>query len=433
MSKELDFAKELIDFIYYSPTAFHAVDSARAILDGNGFTELREEDRWKLQKGGKYYMEKNQSALVAFIVGRGEVQEEGFKIIGTHTDFPTFRIKPAAEMTAENHYIKLDIETYGGPILNTWLDRPLSVAGRVVVKGADPLNPVVRLVSIKKPILIIPNLAIHMNRSINTGIELNKQKDMLPLMSLVNEKLEKGNYLLSAIAREINADLADILDFDLFLYEFEKGTIMGLNDEFISSARLDDLAMVHAGITAISRSAASGSTNVLVCFDNEEVGSTSKQGADSQLLSNILERIVLTMGGDREDFFRSISKSFMISADLAHAVHPNVGEKHDPQNRPLLNKGPVIKVSANMKYTTDSTSSAAYAQICSKAGVPVQWFVNRSDEAGGSTIGPISSSHLNMRSMDMGTPVLAMHSARELGGVLDHTYVTRSFEEFYRL
>jgi len=433
MSKELDFAKELIDFIYDSPTAFHAVLSTQKILDNNGFTELREEDRWKLQKGGKYYITKNRSALAAFAVGTGEAYEGGFKIIGAHTDSPTFRIKPAAEITAENHYIKLNTETYGTPILNTWLDRPLSVAGRVSIKSNDVFNPITKLVNIKKPILIIPNLAIHMNKRVNEGVELNKQKDMLPLMGLINERLEKDNYLLNAIAGEIKVEPSDIIDFDLFLYEFEKGTIMGLNDEFISSSRLDDLAMVHACTTALTRESLSKSTNVMACFDNEEVGSTTKQGANSQMLSSILERIVLSMGGDREDFFRAISKSFMISADLAHAVHPNAGEKHDPKNRPLINKGPVIKISANLHYTTDSNSSAAYARLCAKAGVPLQWFVNRSDERGGSTIGPISTSHLNMRSVDMGTPVLAMHSVRELGGVLDHTYVTESFKEFYRL
>lgn len=433
MSKEKEFAKELIDFIYDSPTAFHAVDSAKAMLDKQGFTELKDEDSWSLQKGGKYYVTKNNSALTAFVVGKGKPEEHGFKIIGAHTDSPSYRIKPAAEMIAENHYIKLDTETYGGPVLNTWLDRPLSVAGRVSIKGADPLNPITKLVNIKKPILIIPNLAIHMNRNVNQGVELNKQKDMLPLMGLINETMEKGNYLISTIAKEIDVEFKEILDFDLFLYEYEKGTIMGLNDEFISSPRLDDLAMVHAGITAIAEQSDSSSTNVMVCFDNEEVGSTSKQGADSQLLSNLLERIVLSMGGDRQHFFRAIAKSFMISADLAHAVHPNVGEKHDPQSRPVINKGPVIKLSANMRYTTDSNSAAVYAAICKEAQVPVQYFVNKSDEVGGSTIGPISSSHLEMRCVDMGTPVLAMHSIRELGGVLDHTYVTKSFVEFYKI
>lgn len=432
MSKELDFAKELIDFIYESPTSFHAVNSIKKILDSYDFTQLREEDRWELKKGGRYYVVKNHSALTAFVVGNGKVEEKGFRIIGAHTDSPTFRIKPAAEMTAENHYVKLNTETYGGPILSTWMDRPLSVAGRVAIKSDDLFSPVIKLVNIRKPIMIIPNLAIHMNRDVNSGVELNKQKDMLPLMALINDEMEKDNYLLNTIAKEADVKPSDIIDFDLFLYEFEKGTIMGLNDEFISSPRLDDLSMVHAGITAIAKPSESDSTNVMVCFDNEEVGSTTKQGADSQLLSNILERIVLSMEGDREDFFRAISKSFMISADLAHAVHPNVGEKHDPQNRPLINKGPAIKVSANMKYTTDSNSSSIYAQICSNANIPYQWFVNRSDERGGSTIGPISSSHLDIKCVDMGTPILAMHSVRELGGVLDHTYVTKSFEEFYK-
>lgn len=432
MEKELNFAKELLDFIYESPTSFHAVESIKKILDNSDFTELKEEDRWSLRKGGRYYVIKNHSALTAFVVGNEKAEEKGFRIIGAHTDSPTFRIKPAAEMIAENHYVKLNTETYGGPILSTWMDRPLSVAGRVAIKSDEVFSPIIKLINIKKPIMIIPNLAIHMNRDVNSGVELNKQKDMLPLMAIINDEMEKDNYLINTVAKEANVEPSDIIDFDLFLYEFEKGTIMGLNDEFISSPRLDDLAMVHAGITAITKACHSDSTNVMVCFDNEEVGSTTKQGADSQLLSNILERIVLSMEGNREDFFRAISKSFMISADLAHAVHPNVGEKHDPQNRPLINKGPAIKVSANMKYTTDSNSSSIYAQICSNANIPYQWFVNRSDEKGGSTIGPISSSHLDIRCVDMGTPILAMHSARELGGVLDHTYVTKSFEEFYK-
>lgn len=432
MSKEKEFAKELIDFIYDSPTAFHAVDSAKTILDQQGFTELKEENSWNLEKGGKYYVTKNDSALTAFVVGLGKVEEHGFRIIGAHTDSPCFRIKPAAEMTVEEHYVKLNTETYSGPILSTWMDRPLSVAGRVTLRGGDLFNPTTKLVNINKPILIIPNLAIHMNRNVNQGVELNKQKDMLPLMGLINESLEKGNYLISTIAKILNVEFKEILDFDLFLYEYEKGTIVGLNDEFISSPRMDDLAMVHAGITAIAKSEAVNSTNVVVCFDNEDIGSTSKQGADSPLLSDILERIVLAMGGDRQDYFRAIAKSFMISADMAHAVHPNVGEKHDPQNRPVINKGPAIKISANMKYITDSNSAAVYASICKQAEVPVQRFVNRSDEAGGSTIGPITASHLNIRGVDIGNPSLAMHSIRELGGVMDHTYVTKSFVEFFK-
>jgi aspartyl aminopeptidase len=433
MTKELNFAQELIDFIYSSPSAFHAVDSVKAILNHNGFEELYDFKRWDLKIGGKYYVIRNHSAITAFVVGNGNVEEEGFKIIGAHTDSPTFRIKPSPEITSENHYIKLNTEVYGGPILNTWLDRPLSVAGRVALKSNNILHPEIKLVDIKRPILIIPNLAIHMNRNINSGVELNKQKDTLPLMSIINETLEKGNYLLNEVAKELNVSVSDILDFDLFLYEFEKGSIIGLNNEFISCSRLDDLAMVHAGITALTKTTASKSTNVMVCFDNEEVGSSSKQGADSPYLTNILERIALSQGKDREDFFRAKSKSFMISADLAHAVHPNVIEKHDPQNRPLINRGPVIKISANQSYTTDSNSGTVYEQICKVANVPVQKFVNRSDERGGSTIGPVSSTQLDIRCVDIGTPILSMHSIRELAGVMDHTYVTKSFEEFYKI
>jgi aspartyl aminopeptidase len=433
MSEELKLAQELIDFIYDSPSAFHAAESVKTMLNVNGFNELNEGDRWQLQNGGKYFVTKNDSAIFAFTVGKGSPAEKGFKLIGAHTDSPSFRIKPNPEMTSENTYVKLNTEVYGGPILNTWLDRPLAVAGRVTLKGENPLQPVTRLVRIHRPILIIPNLAIHMNREVNKGVELNRQKDTLPVLSLINEELEKGSYLLNTVAAELQVAAADILDFDLFLYEFEKGSIIGLNSEFISSPRLDDLAMVHAGIKALISNGPAESTNVVACYDNEEVGSSTKQGADSEVLSNILERIVLSLGGDREDFFRAVSRSFMISADLAHAVHPNSGEKADPINRPVINKGPVIKLAANQSYTTDSNSAAVYEQICKQAGVPVQRFVNRSDSPGGSTIGPISSTHLAMRSVDMGTPILAMHSIRELGGVEDHWFVLKSFEEFFKI
>jgi aspartyl aminopeptidase len=433
MIEELEFAQELIDFIYESPTAFHAVDTVKKRLHHCGFIEVREDETWNLKKGGKYFVTKNDSAIAAFVLGIGNLEEWGFKIIGAHTDSPTFRIKPAPEMTSEGSYIRLNTEVYGGPILNTWLDRPLGVAGRITVRSENILYPATKLVNIKRPILIIPNLAIHMNREINKGIELNPQRDTLPLLAHVNERLEAGNYLLNEIAKELKVDVSSIIDFDLYLYEYEKGSIIGLTNEFISSGRLDDLAMVHAGLEALLRAPAAQATNVLIAFDNEEIGSRTKQGGDSPFLSTVLERVIISQGKGREEFFRSLAKSFMISADLAHAVHPNMGEKHDPVNRPVLNKGPVIKISAKQSYTTDSNSDAVYEEICKKAGVPVQKFVNRSDLAGGSTIGPISSTHLAIRSVDMGTPILAMHSVRELGGVLDHTYVTASFEKFYNL
>lgn len=433
MNKELEFAQNLIDFIYDSPTSYHAVAKVKEDLGKANFVEIKEEEKWNLKKGGKYFVTKNDSALIAFVVGKGEIEENGFKIIGAHTDSPTFRIKPTPEMVVDNTYVRLNTEVYGGPILNTWMDRPLAIAGRVTLRGKDILYPETKLLNIKKPIMIIPNLAIHMNREINTGIELNKQKDTLPLLSMVSTELEKNNYLMRAIAKELSVDIKQIIDFDLFLYEYEKGSIIGLNNEFISSSRLDDLAMVHAGIRALAIVPVVEATNVMVCFDNEEVGSSSKQGADSNMLVNILEHITIALGKNREDFLRTISKSFIISADNAHAVHPNSPEKNDPTNKPYMNKGPVIKINANQSYTTDSNSDAVYELVCEKAGVPVQKFVNRSDARGGSTIGPISSTHLNIRSVDIGSPTLAMHSIRELGGVIDHTYVTKSFEEFYKI
>ena len=433
MTEELRYAEELIDFIYKSPTAFHAVDNIKESLKVDGFVELKEEEKWNLKKGGKYYTTKNDSALIAFTVGEGQVEEEGFKIVGAHTDSPTFRVKPNGEIISEGNYLKLNTEVYGGLIRSTWMDRPLSIAGRLVVKGENPLYPVTKLVNINKPILIIPSLAIHMNREANSGGELNLQKDTLPLVAMITEELEKENVLLKTLSKELNIPQEDIIDFDLFLYEFEKGAIVGLNQEFISSGRLDDLQMVHAGIEAIKKAPITKGINVMVCFDNEEVGSSTKQGADSDMLANVLERIVLCLGKGKEDFFRALSKSFIISADNAHAVHPNSPEKADPTNRPIINKGPVIKINANCAYTSDADSSAVYETICAMETIPVQRFVNRPDARGGSTIGPISSTHINIRSVDIGNPTLAMHSIRELAGVKDHTYVTKSFVRFYSL
>lgn len=430
---EIEQAKELIDYIYESPTSFHAVKNGVSELKKFGFIEIKEGEALKIKKGGKYFVTKNQSALIAFTVGKGELENDGFRIIGAHTDSPSFRIKPNSDIEVEGAYVKLNTEVYGGPILNTWMDRPLSLAGRIVLKGKDCFHPEIKLLNIKRPLMIIPNLAIHMNRNINSGIELNRQKHMLPLLALVNDKFKHGHYLTQIISEELSVPEESILDFDLFLYEFEKGSIIGADQEFISSGRLDDLSMVYSGIKAISNSKIKNTTNVMVCFDNEEVGSTTKQGANSPMLLSILERIAFNLGKSKDDFYRAISKSFIISCDLGHALHPNYEEKSDPVNRPIINKGPIIKISASQSYTTDAVSSAIYKNICCKAGVPVQVFVNRSDERGGSTIGPISSSHINITSLDMGLAILSMHSIRELGGIKDYVYALQSFNKFYDL
>lgn len=429
MEKEL--ALDLIDFLYTSPTAYHSVKTVKERLDLNGFSEIKESDKWNLQKDGKYYVIKNDSALIAFTVGNGELEEDGFKLIGAHTDSPGFRIKANPEMVAEGKYLKLNTEVYGGPLLYTWFDRPLGIAGKVSLKGKSPLKPEVKLVNINKPLLIIPSVAIHMNRSVNEGFAVNKQKDTLPLLALINEKFEKNNYLVNAIAKELNVDAESILGFDLGLYEIEKGSLTGINEEFISAGRLDDMWMVYAGIKALIDSKSNKSTKVMVCMDNEEIGSLTAQGANSALLLNILERIALALGKDREELHRALSNSIMISADLAHAVHPNAEEKHDPTNRPVLGNGPVLKTAASGSYSTDSYNAAIFEGLCSAANVPYQKFFNRSDVRGGTTIGPITSSLLTIPVMDMGAPLLSMHSIRELATVIDNVYSVKLFTEFF--
>lgn len=428
---ERELALDLVDFLYKSPTAYHSVETIKERLDLNGFSEVKESEKWNLQKEGKYYVIKNDSALIAFIIGNGDVEEDGFKLIGAHTDSPGFRVKANPEMVSEGKYLKLNTEVYGGPILYTWFDRPLGLAGKVTLKGQSSLKPEVKLVNINKPLLIIPSVAIHMNRTVNEGFNINKQKDTLPLLSLINDKFEKDGFLVNVLADELKVDANEILGFDLGLYEVEKGALIGLNEEFISAGRLDDMWMVYTGIQALIDSKVNKSTKVMVCMDNEEIGSLTAQGANSALLLNILERITLSLGKDREGMHRALANSIMISADLAHAVHPNAEEKHDPTNRPVLGEGPVLKTAASGSYSTDSYNAAIFEGLCKKAEVPYQKFFNRSDVRGGTTIGPITSSLLTIPVMDMGAPLLSMHSIRELASVKDNYYTIKLFTEFY--
>ena len=415
MEKKL--ALELVDFLYDSPSACHGVKATQKILDENGFIEIKETDKWDLQAKGKYYVIKNDSALIAFEVGTGDIEEAGLRLIGAHTDVPGFRIKPNPQMISEGKYVKLNTEVYGGPILHTWFDRPLSIAGKVSLKGASPLKPETRLVNINKPLLIIPSLAIHMNREVNEGFKINRQVDTLPLLGLINDKLEKEDYLMNILAEELQVNKEDILNFELGLYEYEKGMLIGMNEELISSGRFDDLWMVYAGIKALVDSRENAATKVMICIDNEEIGSLTAEGANSTLLNNILERIALGLGKDREGYYRTLANSIMISADLAHAVHPNLGDKHDPTNRPVLEGGPVLKIAASGSYSTDSFNGAVFAGVCEAAGVPFQKFVNRSDVRGGTTIGPVTAANLTIPVIDMGAPVIGMHSIRELASV----------------
>ena len=427
------FAENMLDFIYESPTQFNAVAVSTEILEKNGFEKLNPKENWKLEVGKKYYTTKNSSALVAFKVNSDEIEKEGFRIIGSHTDSPGFRIKPNAEMESCGAYLKLNTEGYGGMILSTWLDRPLAMAGRVFLRGENPFKPVERIVNINKPVCIIPNLAIHMNRSINDGYKYNKQTDMLPLVGLINEQLEKENYMIKLLASELDVEVEEIIDFDIFLYEYEKGCFTGANEEFISTGRLDNLSMYYSSVEALLDSDSKSGISIAVGFDNEEVGSSTKQGADSNMLLNILERICISLGKDRQQFFEAIENSFIISSDLAHAVHPNVNGMADPTNRPVMGKGPVIKVHAGQAYTSDGYSISVYKEICRECGVEYQEFVNKSDQRGGSTIGPISSTHIDIPSVDIGAPILSMHSIRELGCSEDFYNTYKTFVKFYEI
>lgn len=427
------FAENMLDFIYESPTQFNAVAVSAEMLEKNGFEKLNPKENWKLEVGKKYYTTKNSSALVAFKVNSDEVEKEGFRIIGSHTDSPGFRIKPNAEMESCGAYLKLNTEGYGGMILSTWLDRPLAMAGRVFLRGENPFKPVEKIVNINKPVCIIPNLAIHMNRSINDGYKYNKQTDMLPLVGLINEQLEKENYMIKLLASELDVEVEEIIDFDIFLYEYEKGCFTGANEEFISTGRLDNLSMYYSSVEALLDSDSKSGISIAVGFDNEEVGSSTKQGADSNMLLNILERICISLGKDRQQFFEAIENSFIISSDLAHAVHPNVNGMADPTNRPVMGKGPVIKVHAGQAYTSDGYSISVYKEICRECGVEYQEFVNKSDQRGGSTIGPISSTHIDIPSVDIGAPILSMHSIRELGCSEDFYNTYKTFVKFYEI
>lgn len=431
-------AEKLIAFIDKSPSVYHVVHNALDFLQENGFVYLKRDEPFDLQSGKKYVVTNNGSALIAWQMCTDNLAlssaKGGFKIIGSHSDSPTFRIKPNPEITVNEHYLKLNTEVYGGAILSTWFDRPLCAAGRALLKSADPLQPHVCLVDFNKELLVIPNLAIHMNREVNENCSYNKQKDTLPILSLINENTGKNGFLLKHIARTLDVAESEIIDFDLYLYDRQPGCFVGLNDEFFSVGKIDNLGMAYASLDALVHTPPSQSyVQLAAVFDNEEVGSATKQGAASPFLYETLQRIVLQSCAKNpfETLQMLFEHSFLISADQAHALHPNYTEKNDITNFPLINKGPVIKHAASMSYTSDGLSAAVFKSICEKAHVPCQTFVNRSDMRGGSTIGPISSSHVNIKSVDVGNPILAMHSVRELGGTQDQEYITKAFSQFY--
>ena len=424
--------KRLLDFLNASPVNFLAAKNIANELELAGYRRLDPQmPIGEVKAGDKLYVTKNDSSVYAFHIGSKPLADAGFRMICAHCDSPTFRIKPNAEMTCEGGIVKLNTEVYGGPIMSTWFDRPLTIAGRVIVHGDDALHPKTLLLHVKRPLLQISNLAIHFNRQVNDGVKLSKQKDMLPILGIVTSEMERGNLLMNVICEELNIKQEDILDFDLYLADATPACTFGVHDEFLSSGRLDDLSMCFAGLEAMIATETTDMTKVLAIFDNEETGSQTKQGAGSPFLSMMLKRIALAQSGSEEAFYQAVERAFMISADNAHAWHPNYSEKYDPTNHPVLGGGPVIKFNAAQKYASDAVSAAVFAEICREAGVPCQRFVNHSDVAGGSTLGNILASSIPLRGVDMGNAILAMHSCRETGSTADHIYCVKAFTKFF--
>lgn len=415
--------KQLFKFIENSPSCFHAIKTITEELKNEGFVEIKEKDTWQIEQGKKYYVTRNLSSVIAFKIPQNDFKS--FNIVASHSDSPTFKIKANAEIEVKNKYVKLNTEKYGGMICSTWFDRPLSIAGRILVKENNAVKTY--LVNIDKDLVIIPNLAIHMNREVNDGYTYNAQIDMLPLYG---DNSSKGS-LMKTIAKEAEVEEESILDTDLFLYNRMNGTKIGSNEEYISSPRLDDLECAFTSLSAFLSENTSNSASVYCVFDNEEVGSGTKQGADSTFLYDVLRRINISLGKTEEDYYRLISSSFMVSADNAHALHPNYTDKSDLTNKVYMNDGIVIKYNANQKYTTDAVSASIFKTICDSVDVPYQTFTNRSDILGGSTLGNISNAHVSLNTIDIGLAQLAMHSTYETAGAKDVTYMIDAIKAFY--
>ncbi len=424
MEQYIRTATDMLGFIEKSPSVYHVIANIEDELIKAGFVRLIESETWKPESGGRYYVIRNDSSIIAFSVGSKGGHR--FRIAAAHSDSPTFKVKNNPEMVIENNYLSLNTEKYGGMIMSTWLDRPLSVAGRVIVENGNTLET--RLVTLDRDMLIIPNQAIHMNREINKGYNFNPQKDMIPLFGQAEDK----GAFRRLIAEAAGTKEEHILGGDLFLFNRMKGSIWGVSNEFVSAPKLDDLQCAYAAMKAFIESDTEDGINMCCIFDNEEVGSRTAQGADSDMLASVIERIYIALGYGREELMMAVSRSFMISADNAHGVHPNHTETADPTNRPYLNGGIVIKNNANQKYTTNGYSQAVMINLCRKAAVPYQMYANRSDIEGGSTLGNISVSHVSPATVDIGLAQLAMHSAYETAGVKDTEYLIQVFKAFWK-
>lgn len=418
---------QILDWIKQSPSCFHAVEVMKQLLIKEGYEEIKECEAWTIRKGGKYVVTRNNSSIIAFSVGE-TLEDYHYQICASHSDSPTFKVKEVGELQGKGGYLQLNTEGYGGMLCATWMDRPLSLAGRVLIKEGNNIQS--KLIAFDRDLVLIPNVAIHMNRDVNNGMKYNNQVDMLPLFSA--GECKSGAYK-ELIANELQVSTDQILGTDLYLYNRMEPSIWGAKEEFISSAKLDDLQCAFTSLQAMIQESNPKGVNVFACFDNEEVGSGTKQGACSTFLYDVLQRLNEGLGFDKEAYYRAVAKSFMVSCDNAHAFHPNHPEKTDAENCTYLNKGVVIKYSANQKYTTDAISSAVFTDLCQRANVPVQHFANRSDATGGSTLGNLSSQKVSMHSVDIGLAQLAMHSSYETAGIKDSYYMIEALKKFYQV
>lgn len=425
--QDTEFNKGLMEFLELSPTPFHAVQQMIGRMECMGYQRLFESEEWRLEKGQGYYVTRNDSSIVAFKLGKDDVVDTGIQMVGAHTDSPCLKVKPQPEIV-KNEYFQLGVEVYGGALLNPWFDRDLSLAGRVNYLDNDgEINQV--LVNFENPIAVIPSLAIHLDREANNEHAVNPQKDIPPvLLKLPNEdKPDFKQILLQLMQKQCDVcDAEEVLDYELCFYDVQPPALVGLHQDFIASARLDNLLSCYTGLMALLE-AKESVTSLLVCNDHEEVGSASSHGAQGPFLKSVLERIA----GTGETLTRVIDQSMMISSDNAHGIHPNYSDKHDDNHGPIINQGPVIKTNANQRYASNSETSAIFKHLCKKADVPVQSFVVRSDMACGSTIGPITASGIGVKTLDVGVPTFAMHSIRELAGYWDAFYLYRVLKEFY--
>lgn len=422
----------LFEHLNRAVTPFHSVENCEKLLLDNGFTKLCYEDTWNLQKGGKYILNQYGSTLFAFVVGNNFKPEDMLRMAAAHTDYPCMRIKPNADFVT-NGYAQINVEVYGGPILNTWFDRPLGVAGRVALRSEDPFEPRMVLYKSKKSILTIPNLAIHMNREVNQGVEINRQIDLMPILDMIPKEQKEVKYFLSFLAEELKVQQEDILDFELSLYNMEEPSYVGIKDTLISAPRLDNQTSVYALVSAIIEGEREDGINLIALFDNEEIGNTSKQGAASIFLHDLTKRIMYNLGVTEEEAERTIYRGMLLSVDVAHGAHPNKLGKMDITNKPVLGEGFCIKEACSQSYATDAKAVAILRQICDCRKIPYQHFVNRSDVRGGGTLGSIASVMLPVLTVDLGVPLLAMHSARELMGAGDMDALTNAVIAYFSM